>query len=92
MGRKLFCDISPTCYEISLRKEIMRRHIKDFFCREKIDALFPDERRRVPFGTGTSVSYSITGINFVKATAYMVCKRLDRQWLLYYEDMWKEKM
>ena len=36
MGRKLFCDISPTCYEISLRKEIMRRYIKDFFCREKI--------------------------------------------------------
>lgn len=36
MGRKLFCDISPTCYEISLRKEIMVRHIKDLFSREKI--------------------------------------------------------
>ena len=36
MGRKLFCDISPTCYEISLRKEIMRRHLKDFFSKEKI--------------------------------------------------------
>lgn len=36
MGRKLFCDISPTCYKISVRKEIMRRHIKDFFSKEKI--------------------------------------------------------
>lgn len=36
MGRKLFCDISPTCYKISVRKEIIRRHIKDFFSKEKI--------------------------------------------------------
>ncbi len=36
MGRKLFCDISPTCYKISLRKEIMIRHMKDFFSKEKI--------------------------------------------------------
>ena len=36
MGRRLFCDINPTCYEISLRKEIMRRKLKDFFSREKI--------------------------------------------------------
>lgn len=26
---KLFCDINPTCYAISLQKEICRRHIKD---------------------------------------------------------------
>lgn len=36
MGRKLFCDINPTCYEISVRKEIIIRHLKDFFSREKI--------------------------------------------------------
>ena len=36
MGRKLFCDINPACYEISLRKEIMKRHLKDFFSKEKI--------------------------------------------------------
>lgn len=28
---KLFCDINPTCYAISLQKEICKRHIKDFF-------------------------------------------------------------
>ena len=36
MKRKLFCDISPTTYKISLRKEIMLRHIKNAFSREKI--------------------------------------------------------
>lgn len=36
MGRKLFCEINPTCYKISLRKEIIKRHIKDFFSKEKI--------------------------------------------------------
>lgn len=36
MGRKLFCDINPTCYAISVKKEILRRHLKDFFSSEKI--------------------------------------------------------
>lgn len=29
MKRKLFCEISPTCYAISIKKEILRRHIKN---------------------------------------------------------------
>ena len=36
MGRKLFCDISPTCYKISVWKECCLRRIKDFFGSEKI--------------------------------------------------------
>ncbi len=36
MGRKLFCDINPTCYKISVAKETLRRYIKDFFSGEKI--------------------------------------------------------
>lgn len=36
MSRKLFCDISPTCYEISVKKEETIRNIKDLFSREKI--------------------------------------------------------
>ncbi len=31
---KLFCDINPACYAISLQKEICRRYIKDFFGNE----------------------------------------------------------
>lgn len=36
MGRKLFCDISPTCYKISEKKEIMVRVIKDLVSSKKI--------------------------------------------------------
>ena len=36
MGRKLFCDISPTTYKISVKKEIMLRHIKNIISKEKI--------------------------------------------------------
>ena len=32
---KLFCDINPTCYAISEQKEICRRHIRDFFGKDK---------------------------------------------------------
>lgn len=31
--RKLFCDINPTCYKISLQKEICKRHIRDLLGR-----------------------------------------------------------
>jgi len=31
----LFCDINPTCYAISLQKEICKRHVKDFMSKEK---------------------------------------------------------
>lgn len=35
MGRKLFCDINPTCYKISVKKETALRKIKDFLSSEK---------------------------------------------------------
>lgn len=39
MSRKLFCEISPLCYEISLRKEGLKRILKDFFSSEKFAKL-----------------------------------------------------
>lgn len=36
MRRKLFCDINPTCYKISLAKEVMRRNVKDILKGTKI--------------------------------------------------------
>lgn len=33
--RKLFCEISPVCYKISLRKEYFLRDAKDFFSKER---------------------------------------------------------
>lgn len=36
MGRKLFCELSPICYKISVEKEILLRNLKDFFRKDKI--------------------------------------------------------
>ena len=36
LARKLFCDINPTCYKISVKKETLLCNIKDFLSREKI--------------------------------------------------------
>ncbi len=36
MGRKLFCEISPTTYKISINKEIFKRHVKNVFGKDKI--------------------------------------------------------
>ena len=35
MARKLFCDLNPTCYAIATKKQIILRHLKNFFSREK---------------------------------------------------------
>ena len=32
---KLFCEINPTCYEISRQKEILKRHIKNMASNDK---------------------------------------------------------
>lgn len=32
---RLFCEINPTCYAISLQKEIVKRHLKDLLSKEK---------------------------------------------------------
>lgn len=36
------------------------------------DALFPDEKRRVPFGTGTSISYKALDYRFKNTTPYPI--------------------
>ena len=43
VGRKLFCDINPTTYKISLEKEIFKRNVKDLFSEEKIAMLHSKE-------------------------------------------------
>ena len=44
--RKLFCEISPLCYEISVIKCCMTRRLRDLFsrerfCRRRSDELLP---------------------------------------------------
>lgn len=40
----LFCDINPTCYAISQQKEIIKRHIRDFFSKEKTAKIIQKEK------------------------------------------------
>ena len=46
MKRKLFCEISPFTYRLSMEKEILKRHLKDFsqktcFAKERDEASLP---------------------------------------------------
>ena len=43
MARKLFCEINPLCYEISVKKEIFVRNMKDLFCGYRIAKDFSKE-------------------------------------------------
>ena len=42
--KRLFCDINPTCYAISLQKGIIKRHIKNLLSREKIAKTISKEK------------------------------------------------
>ena len=41
---KLFCDINPTCYKISLQKEIAKRHIQNMLSKEKFAGKISNEK------------------------------------------------
>lgn len=46
MKRKLFCEISPLTYRLSMEKEILKRHLKDFlqgthFAKERSESSLP---------------------------------------------------
>ncbi len=43
MRRKLFCELHPICYRISLRKEILLRHLKNRFGRDRFASRRSDE-------------------------------------------------
>ncbi len=41
---KNFCDINPFFYSISFHKEVLKRHFKDFFSRDKFAKNFKEEK------------------------------------------------
>lgn len=41
---KLFCEIHPVCYEISLKKEILKRHLKNLSGKEKFARTIKKEK------------------------------------------------
>lgn len=42
--KKLFCEMNPLFYKISLQKEICRRHLRDLRSKEKFAATFREEK------------------------------------------------
>lgn len=42
--KKLFCEISPLTYEISKSKELCKRHLQDFICKEKFSRIKQKEK------------------------------------------------
>lgn len=42
--KKLFCEINPTCYAISLKKEIIKRHIKNLLGKDKFAKTITEEK------------------------------------------------
>lgn len=44
MSRKLFCDMNPLFFEISSKKEVLRRHIKNLRSKENFSRAFSDEK------------------------------------------------
>ena len=61
MARKLFCEISPLTYKISIKKEIIKRNIKDLFSKDKI--------------ARTRVKYELP--NMVKAHSSIMLRKLN---------------
>lgn len=55
MQRRLFCEISPACYKISMAKEILKRDCKDFFSMEKYAKDYSKEKLPVIVKSHTSV-------------------------------------
>ena len=51
---KLFCDINPVCYAISQQKEIIKRHFKNFFSREKFAKYVTAEKLPVTVSSHSS--------------------------------------
>ena len=51
------------------------------------DALFPDEKRRVPFGTGTSISYKKLDYKFKNTTKYPIQLRIWQDDTMLYGEI-----
>lgn len=51
------------------------------------DALFPDEKRRVPFGTGTSIAYKSLDYKFKNTTNYPVQLRIWQDDVMIYGEI-----
>ena len=66
MSKKLFCEINPTCYAISVQKEIFLRHIKDLFSKEKLASARLAHNLNQDVSTKNKIGLPTTGKNLGK--------------------------
>lgn len=66
MGRKLFCEISPLCYKISLKKEIFKRYLSDLYNKEAFATTYESEE--LPFIVKSHTSVLVRKLHGVDLT------------------------
>ena len=83
MGRKLFCELSPTCYKISTQKEICKKNLKDFFHREQIaKTISTEELPNIVKGHSSILVRKLAGVDLTlqenKVTNIeLACKKIN---------------
>lgn len=83
MGRKLFCEISPTCYKISTKKEICKKNLKDFLRREQIaKTISAEELPNIVKGHSSILVRKLAGVDLTlqenKVTNIeLACKKIN---------------
>ena len=80
---KLFCDINPTCYAISLQKEIYKRYLKDFLSDEKFSKKIQKEKLpNIVFSHSSNMIKRAPGVDLTlqenkKVNIILACNKMN---------------
>ena len=80
---KLFCDLHPACYVISVQKEICKRHLKDLFSRETFaKTVQKDSLRNLVFSHSSNMIKRAKGVDLrlqenKAENIRLACKKLN---------------
>ena len=81
--KKLFCEISPLCYSISLHKEIIKRHIKNLLSKEKFAKVkSKDKLPNIVYEHQSNMIKRAPGVNLTHqlnkaVNIEIACKKID---------------
>ncbi|MCL1803168.1 MAG: VanW family protein [Eubacteriaceae bacterium] len=81
---RLFCEISPACYAISVLKETFKRHIKDLLSKEKIAATIgTEELPNIVFAHNSNMIKRAKGVDLTlqenkAVNIKLACSKLNR--------------
>ena len=84
MSRKLFCDLGPTCYKISVQKERIKRNISDKFGKDNLAKTYINEELPVIVKSHSSILLrKLHGVDMKlqenKVTnIFLACKQINK--------------